>query len=72
MSPSAPTHDLGGNLLYLVWEKGQASYFVRAKCRDDVEAAVELNVTPYRETPSILRVADADDPVLKFFELALR
>ena len=69
MTHSAPTYNLGGSLLYLIWEKDQPAYFVRAKSRDDVEAGLELGCLPFRELPSILRVADSDDPVLRFFEL---
>lgn len=69
MPPSAPTYSLGGSLLYLIWSKDQPSYFVRAKSRDDVEAGLELGCIPFRELPSILRVADSDDPVLRFFQL---
>lgn len=69
MPPSAPTYSLGGSLLYLIWAKDQPSYFVRAKSRDDVEAGLELGCLPFRESPSILRVADSDDPVLRFFQL---
>lgn len=64
-----PMHNLGGALVYLVWELGRPAYLVQAENRDAVEAALDVGAIPWRDQPSILRLADPDDPMLAAFGL---